>query len=1147
MSRTSIWLVAFVLLFSVYGFCQGGGNAAITGTVTDPSGAVVSGAQVTVTQHGTAVKRSVTSNESGAFNLPALPPATYSVTVQANGFKTFSQEIVLLADQVRGMDIHLVLGQTNERVTVEASSVHVDTVTPVLSQVIEQARVVDLPLNGRNAADLTLLVPGAVSANGHGAQQGDTKQVPGAESIAVNGARPDQISYNLDGASNEDLMSNVNNPFPFPDALQEFSVQTNNFDSQYGANAGAVVNVVTKSGTNQWHGDAFEFVRNKVFNAANRFSTTGVDPLKRNQYGFTIGGPIYKDHSFIFFGYQGTRVRTQNNATNAIIPTAANLNGDFSAYLNANDPANPRKKAIQIIDPSTGQPFPGNIIPTNEISSVAQNMAKLLPIGQATANGTVTFATPNDQNFDEYIARFDQTLRGQDRLFVRYYRDKYAHQPPYNGTDLLTVGAGSTVTAQNAAVGYTWIINPRMVNNFVVDVVRAASDRGQGGQVPQMTDFGSNMWQLPKSQGGIRNFAVSGFFTIGTFTDAKFIRNTGNIRDHVTWTRGSHTITFGGEFERDQSNIRNTDLENGQFSFTDDTTGLALASFMLGHIRQFDQTSGNYSDSRESVIGLFAGDNWKVSQRLTLNLGLRWEPQIPMKEIYGRIQQFRPDAFAAGVHSSVIPSAPAGLFFVGDSYNGISVPDTGETSDLNNFAPRVGFAYDVTGTGRTVVRGGGGTFYYSRLPGLFLNDASIVAPFSLRIDPVEPLTGPLDNPLAQFPSFVAGFPQRFVLSTVPKGVQFPPIVSVFGLQPGTKWVTPTIYDWNLTVEHQLQSDTLIRASYVGLRGTHLRQDVDLNPAQYSLYVANNCATNGSAAACGTDARRVYQGFSDILENRNTGASSYNSLQVALEKRPNPGAIGVLKHITLLANYTLSRAMEYGLASNGGITDLGSSHGSGMPYGSAGQAAFDTGLSDFNHTQRFVASYVWDLPRMTGSNPVVKWLAGGWQWTGIYNYTTGDPLTILAGTDQSKTNLGADRADFVGNPNQIGQIAPDSQRGGCNTTSPCVGWLNTALFAKPAVGAFGDAGKGTFPGPSNWDVDMGLIKNFYPMSSHENLSVQFRGELFNLFNHPQLADPNVTLSNAAFGSIRQTVGTAAGQNLGSAADSRIIQLGLKVFF
>jgi hypothetical protein len=1139
MKRNSILVTIAIFFISACAYSQGGGNAAITGNVTDPSGAVVSGAKVTVTQKGTAVARSASTNESGRFNVPSLPPAGYTVTIEASGFTTSVEDVTLLADQVRAMDIHLQLGQASQKITVEESAVTVNTVTPVLSQVIEQSRVINLPLNGRNAADLTLLVPGTtVASNNHGTTQGDTKQVPGAEAIAVNGARPDQISYNLDGANNQDLMSNTNNPFPFPDALQEFSVQTNSFDVQYGANAGAVVNVVTKSGTNNWHGTAFEFVRNAVVNAANRFSTKGVDPLKRNQFGGTIGGAVKKDKSFFFFGYQDTRIRSQNNASNAIVPTPANLAGDFSAYLDPNNPANPKggpgKSPIVINDPATRLPFPdqSNIGP---LDPVALNFAKFLPISQAGVDGRVTFATPLSQNFREYVARFDQVLRGQDRLFVRFYLDRYIHAPSFDGKNLLTIGTGSTVQSQNYAVSYTWVPKATLVNNLVVDVVRAASTRGQGGNVPQMNDLGSTIFQLPKEHGGIRSFNVTGYWNIGQFTDAGFFRNTGNIRDQVTWTHGNHTINFGGDFERDQSNIRNTDLENGAFTFADNTTHLALASFLLGHLFTFSQTSGDYSDSRQNVIGLYAADKWRVRPSLTVDYGLRWEPQVPMKEIYGRIQQFRPDAYAAGVHSTVIPTAPAGLFFVGDEYQGIKVPATGQTGDFNNFAPRVGFAYDLTGSGKTVIRGGGGSFYYSRLPGLFLNDAAIVAPFSLRIDPDETTTGPLSNPLVNFPSFTAGFPQVFTLKQVPAGVQFPAVVSGFGLQPGKKWVTPVTYNWNLTVERQLRPDMVGHISYVGLRGTHLRQDVDLNPATY---------IPGSTA--GTNARRPFQPFGDILQNQNTGASSYHALQADIEKRPSAGSPGVLKHITLLANYTYSKAMEYGLASNGGITDVGSSKGSGRPYGDPLQAAFDTGLSDFDHTHRFVASFVWDLPKLNGSSNLMKWTLGGWQWTGIYNYTSGDPLTILAGVDQSKTGLGSDRADFTGTSSQFGGVASAGDRKGCTGTGPCVTWLNTSVFALPALGTFGNVGKNTFRGPSHWDGDVGLIKNFNPLSSHENFNIQLRGEFFNLFNHPQLSNPEVNRSNANFGGIRSTVGVAAGNN-GTSADSRIIQLALKVSF
>src|SRR4051794_26796996 len=375
MKRLQNLIFVAIFICAAGAFAQGGGNVAITGTVTDPSGAVLAGAQVKVTQKNTAATRIDTSNSSGQFNVSQLPPATYTVSVEAQGFKKYVQDVVLLADQIRNMDIHLEIGDTSQQIEVEASSVQVNTVTPVLSQVIEQSRVINLPLNGRNAADLTLLVPGANNANGHGTTQGDTKQVPGAESISVNGARPDQIGYNLDGANNQDLMSNTNDPFPFPDALQEFSVQTNSFDAQYGANAGAVVNVVTKSGTNQWHGDLFEFVRNGAFNARNYFANK-VDPLKRNQFGGTIGGPIHKDTSFIFFGYQGTRIRSVNNSTNAIVPTPAMMNGDFSAL------------SKPVVDPTTGVPFPDQTH-IGPISPVAVNMATLLPISQANPDGSI--------------------------------------------------------------------------------------------------------------------------------------------------------------------------------------------------------------------------------------------------------------------------------------------------------------------------------------------------------------------------------------------------------------------------------------------------------------------------------------------------------------------------------------------------------------------------------------------------------------------------------------------------------------------------------------------------------------------------------------------------------------------------------------
>jgi len=1148
-------MLAF-LLVSVSGACAfaQGGNVAIGGVVMDPTGAAIANAKVTVTQKSTSVAHAATTSPGGQFNLTALPPSTYTVTVEATGFKKYVQDIVMLADQVRDMDIRLEVGATTQEVTVAESAVQVNTVSPELSQVIESARVTDLPLNGRNAADLTLTVPGAISANANnsGALQGDTKQNPSADAIAVNGTRPDQIAYNLDGGNNEDLMSNVNMPFPFPDALQEFSVLTNSFDVQNGANAGAVVNVITKGGTNQFHGDLFEFVRNRVFNARNYFANTR-DPLKRNQFGGTIGGPIFRDKAFFFFGYQRTIVRSINNATNAVIPLPQNLTGDFTNYLTAN-PTNPlANKATVTI---SQYPFDhsalaqNNIIPIADIDPVALAMAKLMPISSASSNGTVTYGTPLKQDYAEYIGRVDYNFHNGDHLFGHYYMNRYKHAPTYDGKNILTVGPGSTVNSQNLAVGYTKVFTPNMVNNLTLDIIRSASDRGQqggpGGQVPDMKTFGTNIYQLPSAETGIRSFTVSGDFTIGNFTDAKFARNTGDVRDVFSWNKGKHNISFGYDLELDQSNIDNTDLENGSFSFNNDTSGLAMANFLMGYQNAFSQTSGDFSDSRENPMGLFASDKWKVSPNLTLSYGVRWEPEQVMKEIWGRIEQFYADAWAAGVHSAKVPGAPAGLFFIGDKYNGVQMPDRGEAGDLNNLGPRVGIAWDPTGSGKMSIRAGGGLFFSSRLTGLFLNDAAISSPFSLRIDLIDsPLgatqIGHLSNPLgpnasgADYSSFTNGFPQRYIYKNLPTNPPFVKNPTVFGLQPGARWITPEIYDYNITFERQLRGDTVFHASYVGTTGVHLRQDVNVNPAPYI-----------AGSTLNDQQRRPYQPFGVIYQERENARNGYNAVQFDLEKRPAGGS-GILNQITLLANYTYAKSMDYGLAENGGITDLGTSLGSGMSYGNPGQKAFETGPASYDHANRVVASFVWSLPKLTQSNGLVRNVVGGWQWTGIYSFQTGDPLTILAGEDRSQSGNNLDRADLVSGATLGSRSNPSPCPVGTTSVIHCQPWLNASNFSYPGIvkgtptvdGSFGNVGKGTYRGPNLWDVDTGLLKNFAPVPNHENFSFQFRGEFFNLFNHPQWQDPNVTATNGNFGTIRNTIGTSA--------DSRIIQLALKMNF
>jgi carboxypeptidase family protein len=460
--RTTALAIAFSFA-SICSFGQGLGE--FVGTVTDPTGGAVAGAKVTVTETGTGFSRTTATTAEGFYTFPSLRPAEYSLSVEAPGFRNFHQSgIVLAADQKANVNVKLDLGATSETVSVVAESIQVDTSTATMKQVVDEKRIVELPLNGRNAATLTLLVPGAVTAPSAGADQGQTKTFPGAVTISTNGSRNSQISYRLDGGNNVDEYTNVNAPFPFPDAVQEFSVQTSNYNAEYGQNAGGVVNIITKSGTNQLHGDAFGFLRNAVFNARNFFASSR-DQLKRAQFGGVIGGPVYipgvyngKDRTFFFFGYQGTTIRNLQGAQSAFVPTPANLAGDFSALLDAANPANPLKRVTTVLDPLNGQAFPGNRIPTNRFDPAAIAVTKYLP--QAVGDGSVFWAKPIVQNFNEEVARVDHSFNASDRLTGRYYAAKFYNQGIYNPQNILTYTDQANILSQNALIQETHVFRP---------------------------------------------------------------------------------------------------------------------------------------------------------------------------------------------------------------------------------------------------------------------------------------------------------------------------------------------------------------------------------------------------------------------------------------------------------------------------------------------------------------------------------------------------------------------------------------------------------------------------------------------------------------------------------------------------------------
>ncbi len=1097
--RKSILLLSIALLLGWSPAARAQLSGQFVGAVTDPSGSAVPEAKITVIELATGFSRSVTAGAEGFYSVPSLRPAVYKITVEAPGFRTSAQEgITLEADQSATVNFKLILGAVTETVSITASAVQVDTSTGTIKQVIDSARIVELPLNGRNAATLTLTVAGALQAPLSGADQGQGKTFPGAVAYSVNGSRQNEMSYMLDGANNMDSYSNINAPFPFPDALQEFSVQTSNYSAEYGQNAGGVVNVITKSGTNQFHGDAFEFVRNAVFNARNFFAAQR-DQLKRNQFGGTLGGPVIlpgyngRNRTFFFVGYQGTRIRNLQGGLSAFLPTAANLQGDFSNVLTAN-PNNPIGKATTILDPVTGQPFSGNRIPLSRFDPASFGVTKYLPAG--AGNGSVFYTQPIQQSFNETIVRADHSFSEKDRLTGRYYANKFYTPSAWDPHFAVVYVDGVDFFVQNGLLQETHIFSPTVLNDVRLNFHREHNRRFVPPGVPNVNDFGVNIWQ-PSGYKAIESVAVTGFFSIGSNTGSRWPRSTWSLSDDVRWTRGRHGLSFGfrGDLGRmdEEDNLFN---EFGTYGFTSDATNYALASFFLGKLRTYRQGAGEAKNVRNQSIGFYVQDDFRASRRLTFNMGLRWEPYFPWRDVYGRVEQFRQQDYYAGKTSQQFTNAPPGLFFSGDA----GVPESGVKPTYKNFAPRLGFAYDLFGDGKTSLRGGSGIFWDTRQSSFFNARFADVTPYSPQLTLTDP-PGPFSNPLIGIQSpFPAAFPPA-------KDTFFQAPTLVITLDPRGAYNTPSIYNWNLALERQLAKDWLARIAYVGSRSNHLERSEELNP---SVYIP------GSKLS--TDQRRVFQGYQFISLASQSGVSRYNSMQLTVERRFARG-------FTARANYTWSKSTDT-MPVNWGAQGPMDSQSFVYPWYFPNADQMDRGLSDFDAKHRFVGSFVWQLPRMAHANPILRHVAGGWEATGLIALQSGPPLTISAGKDQSQTSL-RDRAVLNGAPNG----APYGP-GACGSAAPCVDYLNVSSFGLPATGAFGNVGKGLLRGPNLMNVDAGFSKNI-PL--RERVQLQLRGEFFNFFNRANFNNPNSSASGGGFGSIR------------GAGDPRIGQLVIKLLF
>jgi hypothetical protein len=1035
------------------------GTVTIYGTVNDPSGAAIVGAKVTVVNEATGQSRDTVSAADGNYVVPDLPVGAFRLTVTAAGFKTFVQNAIRVqVDENRRVPVQMTVGALSESVTVEADVAQVETRTSALRQVVDTARIVELPLNGRNPLQLQYLVAGSSgSTDPAGGQSENT-------SVSIGGMRANSNNYALDGADNQDPFFNTPSMFPNPDALEEFSLQTSNYSAELGRNAGAVMNAVTRSGGNQLRGTLFEFLRNQDLDARSFFSNS-VSPFKRNQFGATVGGPIRKDKTFFFGSYQGTRVKSEPGTQTPIVFSAAQRTGDFTG-------------AKSIKDPLTGNPFPNNIIPTSRLSQPALNfMNAFVPLPNA-ANNVYTFPNEATTVDDQVVAKIDHTVSAANHLSGRLlYERNNTNQVP-NALDVPGFWAIINYANWNVSVNDIHTFSPRLVNQFIFGFNNITRN-----QLPHVAaqkswvDLGSGF--IRSAPGPIAyDTEVAGDFQGFSRYLLNQYRKYVQYSDGLNWTRGSHSLKIGAEVRQnicDQSQKFQTDP---QVLFTANYTGLALADFLLGRENSFTQASLNAGSPRTLEFAAYVQDDWKVSRRFTLNLGLRWDPWLPYSDALHAISQFRP-----GQQSTVYPTAPPGYVFPGDA----GVSSTSIESRLNNWGPRLGYAYDLLGNGKTSLRGGWGLFY-SDVRQQSLNNISSNEPFGISMAVSQP-TGGLSNPYADtgnpFPFQPPATPQerqsfKFIL----------PLTTVSEWDPNFR--NAIVQQWSMSVQQQMLSDWILTVAYAGSTGNHLFIQNQLNPTVFGKTGAN------------ANAKRLYApNYSSIVDMLSVGNSSYNGLQVSANKRFHHG-------LTILMNYTWSKSIDEG--SNDGSAPSN-------PY----NIRNDRAVSDFNLPHKFVGSFVWQIPGSTLHNALARTVAGGWELNGIFNFQSGGPFTVNSGVDNSQSGINADRANLVGDPH-LDTSRPNGQL--------IQKYFNTAAFTVNTVGTFGTAGRNILSGPGLNNIDFGIIKTF---TAKERYKVQFRAEAFNLFNHPHFNNPNAGVSASTFGII-----TAAGA-------PRVVQLALKAMF
>jgi hypothetical protein len=1018
-------------------------TASIAGTVRDPSGAVLPGVSVAAAHSGTGLVRRLVTDASGFYNLTLLPVGTYDVSVEAPGFRPYLRRgFAVNVQQEATLDVVLEVGDVKEAISVIAEAPLLNTRSSELTALIDPVRMTELPLNGRNPLELAGLLPGVQGVVAPEFAL-DTNAGP---RISVGGSRPNHNAMLFDGAVNSYHFRNVAAMYPSPDSLREFQVITNLFSAEFGSSGGGVLNAITRSGTNAFHGSLYEFLRNDNLNARNAFLPRKTN-LIQNQFGATGGGRIIRNHLFYFAALEFLRVRPEAAAATAFPPTAAERAGDFSAL--------PRP----ITDPVTRQPFPGNRIPVSRFDPVATAILnQYLPLPNQP-DGRFISQSASPTNVHQFTLKLDYQASNKHTFSNRFFTSQTRQQSPLGGSNLpgYSPGEQAIEVPLNNVSTWTMIPSATMVNELRFSLFYSDNPIVNFNR-QQLAELGAAFPHIPGHPSMPSWFNVVGRFQLQAQLEQTRREEHHELHNNLTWQRGTHSMKMGGRWFRAFSRFDGYFQKDGNFTFDRSITGDSLADFLLGKPASLAIVSPAFSRyTLGNQFGLYFQDDWRLSPQLTVNLGMRYEVQLPWTEERGQWSRLYRNS---GYRSQRYPNAPVDMAFYGDP----GVPNGMVSTDWIGFQPRIGFAYSPTALRKTVIRGGAGVFGELSNADIIQNTGQPFQ-FNRTIFAIGQLSDPLRElgPLPLLPD-----------------LQNPTFNPPFGMfYPTADFRNGNVYHYNLVIQREVGTNLSVEAAYVGKQSRKLTRTSEVNPA---IFVP------GNSTLANIESRRIYRPglYSGITESSSSANASYNAFQLQVMQR-------LARGFSVQAAYTFSKSI-----------DDSSSLVIGGPLPNPFDWSSQRGLSDFDSTHNANTSFVIELPKL-GTRFLSKALLHNWQLSGIVSARSGNPFTIVSGRDIA----------LSGTPNQTPNVVGDAKREHSGKADAVDQWFNPAAFALPAAGQFGNSARNNVRGPGFWNVTTGVFRTF-PI--REQFRLQFRSEFFNVLNHTNLSNPINNMNNAAFGRI-----------------------------